>query len=938
MASNQQFTPVLGKRSRGYFVEDRQGSTLFVTGNTPTPGPSAEFSSIAGDLEQVGTNGGLDEVPDDDCHGDDSDGDDSDDDDSDIIDATMPIYVQDGEAFPDEAAYNEGTVQLPEQISTIMSEMEKALKFHRNASKDIEAVLGRAKDRGAGSEEFKKPLIMCLGTTGTGKSSTTNCFVDDLYATKAAASGESCTAVPTVLSSELPGQQDACAAEIYFMSKEKLGDFLEEQVSNYKQWHFEKDDDWSDEEEYDYQALAETAEKILRTLFCDQYEFESPGMVEETLRSDHESPMSDLLDQLQSWCEDLLPKTRDTGELSRLAFGASTSRELSQLIDPHIFERSTFEEPSLWPLVDHVRKGLRGLRILQYVSLMDAPGTADTNRIRSEIAHRFIQDSDALWIVTSIDRVASDLQVDRSMHTYAQRFGKNISIIATRSDASIDDNLAREMQDKKQSIGDYWAIARDMKMKKQELNIAEKRLGLVRARNSQKRRKTNDDAKEMRLLKATYELRNEIRELENNQFTNLVAARNASVTKLLKASKQKYLEDGVQLSVFCVSNSQYAAHKGISSGESRLMDVETTGIPELRRHALRMAASAVFHHTEEKVNSGLALLKGATLCTELPTAAVRDALVRMTTQPGDLMKTLTVKFFQNERERWRSHLIDPLTRSRGSFISAALLVVHDIKTTWHASTKRAFFRKHGNHSTFVRPHQVWNERLTEEQTAAYNSRWAEVVDRQRAALDQVIQKVIKAIEDIPEQSPSLMPITKTHLETLGDMLHTCSNRVQTAFNTHIAKLEKRLSNIQLNATRDVPSAHFKKAMAPMYLECSSFSGKGCTARMMKALETHVESDLISGRIGPFDHVTKGLDNELTDTVAWSALSLQEEVRKLMQDVVCHFESTINDKERSRADKAAREALQKFLDSNMHKVRAIEAKLASIKDHYQIASR
>lgn len=128
------------------------------------------------------------------------------------------------------------------------------------------------------------------------------------------------------------------------------------------------------DEQNEHSKRRDTALKVMRALFCDRDDFSSPGEIRRYLQSQHHDGVEAVLDVMLNRCQELLQDYSYTEGHPYLSRSADTGVDLEALIEPHIFEGPIEEEPALWPLVEHVRKGIKGSRILEHVELLDLPG------------------------------------------------------------------------------------------------------------------------------------------------------------------------------------------------------------------------------------------------------------------------------------------------------------------------------------------------------------------------------------------------------------------------------------------------------------------------------------------------------------------------------------------------------------------------------------
>lgn len=796
---------------------------LYGSSSTVMPAPGSRIESES-DMASMSPEEGEDEQEE------------SDDDDDDDEEQSSSSHAQEV-LLPPCAAYDSDTINLSHCAQSLVSEFYQTLGQARPSSKDVETMASKAANLMTVPTAPKK-TIMLLGDTGTGKSSTINSLVNDPDATKAAATGESCTCVPTLLVSSLTDQHRQYAAELCFMSYDTRKSFLTEQTQRYFRYNFAFDPEWPEDQRQDYEAQADTALKVLRALFCDQFEFSSPGNIKRTFQ-EHVQDVTAVVDILTKWCITLLEGCHDHTTLPTMRFDADSSVELSEMIQPYIFEQNDLEQPALWPLIDHVRKGILSSPMLEFLNILDLPGTADTDRVRGEIANKFIKDSDGLWLVTTVGRPLSDEPLNKKLATYGERFGSNVAIIATRSDTGADDNLARDLAEKgaqPSTVAEYWKQSAQIKDLTAAISSIDHKLKRPRGK---KRQKTLSDAEETTLYREKAKLEDALQETRNAQLDGLVDMRNSRISARLKETKKKYLSKGAELEVFCVSNKHYMAHKGIETAETRCMSVEMTNIPALRRCALRMVAPDRFITIDTYISTALTLVRGASLWADATIVEHRATLMRIARQPIALLDIFLNQWLETAAKQCDSDLISPLTANQDDFIKSALRVHQEIQQ-WHPSSIRAFFAKNGNHSTQKQKHQIWNEKFSETQTALLESHWYPFLHQQKTSLRNGLKKIFHALNDIPDQLCTLPAAIPIPLEPLQALIASCINRFRALQKRHLIAFDKFTSNIKLDSTRDIPTGYFTQAMYPLYEACNSDrEGRGITKRQLGALRNHL---------------------------------------------------------------------------------------------------
>ncbi|PIA97976.1 hypothetical protein CB0940_05566 [Cercospora beticola] len=843
------------------------GHGLFVTGRTPSPGPKQ------------------------DCY--DENG----------------MYSEKTEKPPKCAAYDPRTFALKQQTGVIVVELAQLLGKHRHHSQDVETMWQKA-DKLRESPEPPPISVMLYGATGTGKSSVTNSFAGQPDATKAGDTGQSCTAVPTKIVFKLAGQTTLYAADVRFYDKQKRVTFLSEHIKHFTRWHLDSHGDWPEEEKQEYQQRANAALKRFRALFCDQDEFSSEGNIVKYFK-EHRN-VAETIEDLDQWCMTLLSGCQDVEGCPTLRMSSDDLEQINTDVEPYMFEQYKLEEPELWPLVDHVCKGISTSPILRHIEVNDLPGTEDVDRVRAEVANEFIKECDILWAVAGMARAVSDASLDSKLATYGARFGSNVAIIATHSDVGANANLAKEMATKgaaPSSIARYEQLSKGINELKKD----------IKGRN-------NTGNKRSRSLQ-------ELETAEIERLDVLVDMRNSYLSKTLKEDKQVHLAPGVQLSVFCVSNTHYMAHKGVETNEKYHMSVEMTNIPALRRFALEVAAPNEFNTADEYINASLTLLRGAALWADAAMSERRQTLTEMAQHPATLLETSLSSWREAVDEECSRQLIQQLLKNRPNFVTAALEVVE--KFTEHAwNTQGAFFRKHGRHAPRGKKHQILNEMFADKQSVFLNARWYPLLKHMKKELDATIDKVSDALDRIPAKLNNMPAATPIALEPLQGIINSSVDRIRSALRSRYEAFAKEASNIQLDATRDVPTSYFADAMRPLYTKCKRDSGGGVTDRRLHHLRNWLQGKSEQGATAcPFSAVTRNLEKNFKTATDSFARDLQNDIKAVLEEMAGSFERAIREDTGNWREMLARTEIRRFVESKEQEMKDMERQLEAVKREY-----
>ncbi|KAF2478666.1 hypothetical protein BDY17DRAFT_56323 [Neohortaea acidophila] len=480
---------------------------------------------------------------------------------------------------------------------------------------------------------------------------------------------------------------------------------LQEQLWDYNVYQFERDQQWAPEIVTGYQLKNQNAFKTFRTLFCDLLEFKDNDRARETLEKAYNKNDNRLLEKIVGSCEEKLRnKITDQGYFEWRA--ANTLEALRKKIDPLTLSGRKFDQPALWPLIRQVSIFVRGPRILNDITIVDLPGISDTNESRANLTKEYIKSCDCVWIVSRIDRVVDDDTALRLLSTYGRVFKGSVAVICTRSDDNIaneQQQLAEDLQSRGQDMARFQQITINLKTIETQIAQAKSKLRTARASGAQA---VTKNAEVVRLKAASVSLKRQ-------RLASLVQARNAWVTEQLQEKAQHNLPAGDVLQVFCVSNSHYAAARGLVKHEGLTLEAAATGVPALRAFALTLPASKLLRELDDYKSNLFVFLKNLELWVSKSSVEPRRGLMQHVKRPyNELTKHMLPRKGEFERVL-RDTITTPMRAVRHAATKAALEVTAGKSRNMHHSSIRAFIRKRGTHATSVCPEQCWNEEFSE---------------------------------------------------------------------------------------------------------------------------------------------------------------------------------------------------------------------------------
>jgi hypothetical protein len=372
-------------------------------------------------------------------------------------------------------------------------------------------------------------------------------------------------------------------------------------------------------------------------------------------------------------------------------------------------------------------------------------GITDTNKLRIDATHESIQKCQALWYVAGVDRICTDPDLERTMGDYAERFNGKFTIVVTKIDEGASDELANELRNKGQSIGDFRDFKASITRLKKNVRAAKQKL---------KSKKLSTSAK-FRLREQEDQLAQELRDEESKRLECLVDARNDHIGRRLQKDKKKHLLEDAELPIHFVSNKQYEVHKQVTESEGPRLGIESTEIRRLRSYTLGLAAEGVWNaHKDHLLFKIGAPFHCVNTWAEGPTGDGQEdqeglvACIQSVFGLWDVGKSVTLEKLQSSFD---TGIIQRLRAAHGESLKGVMRWYKTIvaKPWWHGTTL-AFFRKDGNHRTGLMGTTSWNKEFIKAQTEVLDQVWKAQVPPEDF-FGNAVSKLKCAINDIPEQ-------------------------------------------------------------------------------------------------------------------------------------------------------------------------------------------
>lgn len=547
-------------------------------------------------------------------------------------------------------------------------------------------------------------------------------------------------------------------------------------------------------------------------------------------------------------------------------------------------------------------------------------GITDINTLRVDATHDWIRKCQALWYVATVDRICTDEKLEKTLSDYAERFRDRFAIIVTKIDVGISDELAEDMEAKGQSVGEYWNINH---------GVADREERLQELRRI--RRRTTDMAEKAALYDGEEEIEQEIEKEQSRSIECVVDARNDYIVRRLKREKRKYLREGAELRVICVSNSQYSQLKGTTKLPGvPFRNIKETGIPELRSYALSLASPSFWAAYEEhllyKIRVFFSGVHGwAQGFSAKQAAGIIETVKQVYDRWIGIASNTVPKMLEDHQKGILQCMRDGYPESQKCVMKWYSTVTSE---RWAHNSFLAFFRNDGKYNTCAVGTESWNERFIEYQTKnVLGPNWEEKLPPPERFFDEAIDQLIEAIKGLPDDLRRLPASVSLQIEAFDGIFAACVSGVEAAHRRCKEEYEQSLANVRLDATLDQHTGHFTQAMKPCYHAGWGDKGRGVCKRLENLLYDHLTNN------DPLGQATEKLSKALSDITQKHVLILHCDIDSVLGEITAHFEDNMPTEEESAEEKQARQDISGFLSSVMPVVNRIDNDLSRIRYKY-----
>ena len=459
--------------------------------------------------------------------------------------------------------------------------------------------------------------IACLGPAGVGKSSAVNSMISQQAVAVESDWGSRGTNVVHEYKAAKPGQMSRYVVEVRYAKEKQIRNLVKKHCKAalaFQNLTHDQTRDMMKDELDDMQARYDTAIDFFYNILCNRDDFEDAQDVKDffagvgksdgdDVDDDDDGDATTTIDELFGYvCESLSAKNLTSENVE--AMTAETEAELNnlfaQISGPRVSVSTEDKRrvPSLWPLIITVAVHQDRDLLKAGVVLADTPGVTDTNQSVVQATKSYLKRAGTVLVFAHPSRIVSDPNLEANLREcIGQVKMHNTYLIVTTIDQKSTFKDAEKSSLLPEDLELLTAAENHVKDVKEELE----------ARKTEKESCTT-----FAELKTVDKVLREL-ELQDTAASKgikqvCVEIRNRMIRRDLK-SKFRDLSGSKRapdLKIFFVSNTEYQKHlAGYDRKDPPTLDIEATGIPEVRRMLYSVPTRGKSHTLGRIINSRL---------------------------------------------------------------------------------------------------------------------------------------------------------------------------------------------------------------------------------------------------------------------------------------------------------------------------------------------
>ncbi|GIZ37008.1 hypothetical protein CKM354_000047100 [Cercospora kikuchii] len=682
----------------------------------------------------------------------------------------------------------------------------------------------------------KEVRIALVGDMKAGKSSVINSILSLGMIARQGDAGSSCTWVVQEYGGLFPDQEKLFAAQVFFFTQDEQHEIIRNLVSDYFRACNKEEEavegPKNNEQAVEDFAIKRTVITAFRALFVKHNDFATISAADDFLSSATSEDDEHIVETLCDWADELMAECLT--DQACISVDAATTQTLLWHLAPYmttVEERDGEPNPSLWPLVSHIKFGLDVPLLKHNITLVDLPGLSDANKTRVDNAMKHLQLCTHYMVVAEIGRADDDKFIrDALKRGHSTRGDSRTILVLTHADTIDDETEVKGTGKDFQTLKTLKSEMKELERKKAEIMLRMKRVRGV---------------DKFELSEQRDEIVIEIRRRAMQHRERRIRMRSHTVCRGMQDLYAELTSDPVKLPVFCVGNAAYKKHQaGYAVDEPPTLSVDGTSIPALRKHLLLAPAEAKLNEARHLVATQLPTLLS---CFKMYVSKThldrKDEVESVIIEPQTRIPSVVAEIFQGFNKQIEEEILDKIHDEEFNWACEAQDLLQgwakSYSTQQHLALLKRYGHKKGRGKNAV--DTSWTGELVSLRSANV-----------RRFFDDFMRKVNDAPKDITKQLYRLLANAMTKiksdpqvklmaLQPYLEYLFQEKGNIGTFVEKSVRVLRRDLGNVVGAVTGDNADNHIVIAMRPIYDHAQSIKGKLGTPKD----RTHVfETDVI----------------------------------------------------------------------------------------------
>ncbi|KAL2403132.1 hypothetical protein ABEF93_007530 [Exophiala dermatitidis] len=729
--------------------------------------------------------------------------------------------------------YREPSFELATQTGLKIAQMI-AETLEKSSQSPPKTLLKEAKEL-ANYRLSTERLVGFLGHSGHGKSSTINSVLGNEDLAKTEACGSAVTPFAVEYRFPKPEHKSPFTMECNMMTMSEIGEYLGNLLRDFRRVEF------ADEQERisnfeDLQADSRAAQDVFEAAFDGMTDFDI-SLLE---HKDNEESRKAAIETLKSYAV-RLDFPDDMDDKGFWIQEAKNAEECQQ-------QQSILQERGLWPFVKQLTVYANIDILNPGLTLVDLPGSQDTNLARVRAARKAQAKCESLCIVTNIGRAVDNPVIQQTLEGLR---GATDGLESPSCDITLVCTHSGDLSNR-----------RPIEKLVSEAELRKAKAELHRVTGSRGDFKSSEAY--TRACKSA----------EFKIDTLLIQSRNAKVrTGLLRKYRNLFGEQDVK--VFCIDNMLET-----QAGED--IDGALNGIPQLRQHLRDLPAEAFFKEKDFFISNKIPALVASFQNWVESNQSISPGSIEQSPSLPDTdsleLSYIPAAWIPNTRMVFNQKIKNIILSSSPTITSQCLEAARHWES-WKSASVLSWVRRHGNHITQARGSVNWNWDLLYPFVQAVGKRWTELKHDVVPSLADLKASIL-GVWEVYELKCRQLNAPPNLQASLTGRINNIRNDLDSA--EHV--WHKGLKHIKTSSTTPnwQGGSYIVDCMLETYEEGRTFSGRGSTALRHQALQQRVShSDFVDDFV---DRISKDFEDLMAKVSTKITKVLETELQAVRSDI------------------------------------------------------